>query len=204
MIDRVAIFGFADAKEGDELYDAAKATAKALAEAGYTVVDGGGPGVMKAATEGAKLVGGKVIGVTFHPKDARNFEGRDPKNKVDEEITTKSYIERTVRLMEQGQAYVIFNGGSGTISEFGMAWALARLYFGHHKPLILYGNFWNEVIETFKRSMKIRPEELRVFKIVNSPQEVIVAIMEFVKEIEEGKHGHVMRITNDVEGAFEL
>lgn len=198
-IDRVAIFGFADAKEGDELFTSVVEVSKALAKAGYTVVDGGGPGVMLAATEGAKQSGGKVIGVTFYPKDALDFEGRDPKNEIDEEVITHSYVERTLRLLERGQTFVIFNGGTGTISEFGMAWGLARLYFGHHKPLILYGQFWPEVIETFKKNMKIREEELRVFKYANSPGEVLNAIVEFEREIKQGIHKHI-RIVGDTEG----
>ncbi|OGE37102.1 hypothetical protein A3B45_04230 [Candidatus Daviesbacteria bacterium RIFCSPLOWO2_01_FULL_39_12] len=198
-IDRVAIFGYADAKEGEELFTSVVEVAKALAQAGYVVVDGGGPGVMLAASNGAKQGGGKVIGVTFYPKDALNFEGRDPKNEIDEEVITHSYVERTLRLLERGQTFVIFNGGTGTISEFGMAWGLARLYFGHHKPLILYGKFWPEIIETFKKNMKIREEEMRVFKYANSPQEVLNAIVEFEREIKQGIHKHI-RIVGDVEG----
>ena len=194
-IDRISFFGFADAKEGDSLYQEVASVAQELAKTGYTIVDGGGPGVMRAASFGAKLGGGKVIGVTFYPKDTMNFEGKDPKNELDEEVITHNYVERTIRLLERGQVYVIFNGGTGTISEFGMAWGLARLYFGHHKPLILYGDFWHEIIESFKKNMKIRPEELKVFKIVNSPHGVLVAINQFGQEIAQGKHEHI-KITN--------
>ncbi|MDP3973430.1 MAG: LOG family protein [Candidatus Daviesbacteria bacterium] len=204
-ISRVAIFGYADAKEGDELFTSVVEVTKALAQTGYIVVDGGGPGVMMAASRGAKLGGGKVIGVTFYPKTAMNFEGRDPKNEIDEEVITHSYVERTLRLLERGQTFVIFNGGTGTISEFGMAWGLARLYFGHHKPLILYGQFWPQVIETLKKNMKIREEELMVFKYANSPQEVLSAIVEFEREIKQGIHKH-LRIVGDTqgEGSFTL
>ena len=78
--------------------------------------------------------------------------------------------------MELGDAYVLFNGGTGTISEFGMAWGLARLYFGHHKPLILFGSFWHEVLEVIAKNMLIRPEEIRVYRIVTTPQEVLEEI----------------------------
>lgn len=203
-IDRVAIFGFADAKENEHLYIEVVSVAKLLAENGYVVVDGGGPGVMRAASTGAKKGGGKVIGVTFYPRDAMDFEGKDPLNVVDEEIITHNYVERTLRLMERGQVYVIFNGGTGTISEFGMAWGLARLYFGHHKPLILYGDFWHDIIAVFKKNMKIRSEELRVFKIVNDPQAVLEAITEFGKEIKAGIHPHIKVGNEDGEGAFTL
>ncbi|QQG43582.1 MAG: LOG family protein [Candidatus Daviesbacteria bacterium] len=190
-IEQVAIFGFADSKEGEPIYEEVFEVAKALAQAGYIVVDGGGPGVMRAATEGAKQGRGKVVGVTFYPEDEMNYEGRDPKNLFDEEIKTANYVERTLSLMKEGQIYVIFNGGTGTISEFGMAWGLARLYFGHHKPLILYGKFWEKIIASFKENMLLRPEELEVYKIVETPEGVLEAIKNFEEELERGEHQHI-------------
>jgi predicted Rossmann-fold nucleotide-binding protein len=126
-----------------------------------------------------------------------HFEGRDPENLFDIEIKTETYLERTLVLMREGQVYIVFNGGTGTISEFGMAWGLARLYFGHHKPLILYGDFWHEIIEAFKKNMLLRPEELQVFKIVNTPQGVLEAIKEFEAEVERGDHPHLKTTKSD-------
>lgn len=173
---KITIFGFADAKEGDQVWKDAFNTAKLLAGNGYVVVNGGGPGVMKAATLGAHAGGGKTIGVSFYPKNAPYFEGRDQTNPIDEEIKTKHYLERTLKLLDMGDAYVTFKGGTGTISEFGMAWGLARLYFGHHKPFILFGRFWNEVLETFAKNMYIRGEELKVYRIVETPEQVLEEI----------------------------
>lgn len=178
----ITIFGFADAHEDRPVWKDAYNTAKLLAEHGYTIVNGGGPGVMKAATLGAKEANGKVIGVSFYPKDAPYFEGRDKSNPVDQEIKTTNYLERTLRLLDIGDAYVIFQGGTGTISEFGMVWGLARLYFGHHKPFILYGSFWHEILEAIAKNMYIRGEELRVYRIVDTPKEVLEEIRKFEGE----------------------
>ncbi len=180
-ISKVAFLGFADAKPDDAEFKAAFASAKILAENGYTVVDGGGPGVMLAATEGAHAGRGKAVGVTYYwnPKDSDHpafFEGRDAKNNFDEEIKTDTYVARTLKIMDVSDVYVVFNGGTGTISEFGMAWGLARLHFGHHKPLILYGSFWHDIIEVLGKNMRLRPEELRVYHIVTSPEEVLLKI----------------------------
>lgn len=196
-IQYVAIFGYADTSENDELFQSVRSVAKKLAETGYTVVDGGGPGVMRAATIGAKEGGGKVIGVTLYSEDIPNFEGRDPKNLFDEEIKTTSYVERTLALMKNGQVYVVFNGGSGTLSELGMAWGLAKLYFGHHKPLILYGKFWENIINALKENMLLRPVELKVYKIVSTPEEVLDAIKTFEEELERGEHNHEMQTQSD-------
>lgn len=191
-IQNIAIFGYADAYENGELFKTVRAVSKKLAEAGYIVVDGGGPGVMRAATIGAKEGGGKVIGVTLYSEDIPSFEGRDPKNLFDEEIKTTNYVERTLALLKTGQVYVVFNGGTGTISEFGMAWGLAKLYFGHHKPLILYGNFWNKILSAFRENMLLRPQELEVYKIVDSPDEVLDAIWDFEEELKTGNHQHAL------------
>ena len=189
-VENITFLGYADAKESDDPFKAAYEVARLCAKEGYTIVNGAGPGIMKASTLGAHAGGGKAIGITFYPKDTPMFEGRDETNKVDELIVEQDYLDRTLKLLETGQIFVIFNGGTGTISEFGMAWGLARLYFGHHKPSILYGDFWQEIIFAFTRGMYIRPEERLVFKIVNRPEDALAAVNEFKEEISEEKHMH--------------
>lgn len=196
-IEQVAIFGSAHTPADSELAKQVFEVSKKLAEVGYIVVDGGGPGVMRAATMGAKSVGGKVIGIILETDENMHYEGRDPENKFDIEIKAKNYVERTVALMREGQVYVIFNGGTGTISEFGMAWGLAKLYFGHHKPLILYGEFWKKIIASFKENMLLTKEEQEVYKIVNTPEEVLQAILEFEEELQKGKHQHIQTTRGD-------
>ncbi len=197
-IKQISYFGFADAAPNDPLYKEAYECAKFLTKKGFVAINGGGPGVMRAVSEGAKAVGGKAIGVTFYPEDITNYEGRDPENPMDEEVEAKNYLERTMKLLELGDAYVIFRGGTGTISEFGMAWGLARLYFGHHKPLILYGEFWNEIITDFKKNMRIRPEDLKVYKVVKTPLEAYKAITIFENILKKQNNVH------DDEKAFQL
>lgn len=182
MIYNVTILGFSEAKPDEQLYQDAYEVAKILAQEGYTIVNGGGPGVMKAASEGARAGGGKTIGVYFNPKGMTNYEGRDPSNPVDKKIVLPNYLERTLKLLELGDIYVVFNGGTGTISEFAMAWGLARLYFGYHKPLILYGAFWHEILESIASRMLIREEELKVYRIVTTPQDALAAVRELALE----------------------
>lgn len=178
-IRQISYFGFADASPGDPLFQEAYECSKFLTSKGFVAINGGGPGVMRAVSEGAKEAKGTAVGVTFYPKDVANFEGRDKNNPFDIEIKCKNYLERTLKLLEMGDAYVIFKGGTGTVSEFGMAWGLARLYFGHHKPLILYGSFWNNIIKAFTENMRTRPEELEVFRVVTNPEEAYKAIQTF-------------------------
>jgi len=181
LIRNVAFFGDANISKNDPVYKDAFETAKILAENGFTIVDGGGPGVMQAATSGAQAGDGPTLTVTFDPVNAPGYEGRYVKNVPDKEIITTNYIDRMFKLMEYGDLFIIFKGGSGTISEFGTAWVLAKLYYGHHKPFILFGSFWAEMIDVFRKNMNIDKKELSVFEIVAKPEEVLTAINRLYK-----------------------
>jgi len=188
IIKNVAFFGDANISEVDPVYKDAFDTAELLAKNDYTIVNGGGPGVMNASTQGANRAGGETISVTFKPEDAPGFEGKYLKNVTDTEVETTNYIERMFKLMENGDVFVIFKGGSGTISEFGTAWVLGKLYFGHHKPFILFGDFWAELIDVIRKNMNIDNQEMSVFEICDKPQEVLNAINRFEKKLLEQKH----------------
>ena len=92
------------------------------------------------------------------------------------------------KLLEHADCFIIFNGGTGTLSEFGTAFVLARLYYPHHKPFILYGSFWKPIVKVLTDNMKIRKEALKVFKIVESKKQVLEVIEEFEKEIAKADH----------------
>ncbi len=187
-IKSIAFFGDADISEADETYIAAFDVAEALAKEGYVVVDGGGPGVMEAATSGATKGGGKTISVTFDPVNAPGYEGKYVGNVTDQEIVTTNYIDRMFKLMEYGDAFIIFKGGSGTMSEFGTAWVLAKLYYGHHKPFILYGEHWIPIIDAIRDNMNIDAKEYSVFEICRTKDEVLRTVQKFAMQISLRDH----------------
>lgn len=187
-IKNIAFFGDADISEADETYKSAFDVAEALAKEGFVIVDGGGPGVMEAATSGAVKGGGRTISVTFDPVNAPGYEGKYIGNVTDTEVVTTNYIERMFKLMEYGDTFIIFKGGSGTISEFGTAWVLAKLYYGHHKPFILYGDFWVEIIDVIRKNMNIDSKEYSVFEICRNKDEVLNAIAKFESRISGRNH----------------
>lgn len=185
QIEHVALFGSADVDKHHPLYQEAFKVARYLAYHGKTVVDGGGPGVMQAATQGAESVGGDTIAVTFYPKDMPEFEGRAEDNIPDIEIKTANYIERMFKLMHHADAFVCFQGGTGTLSEWSTAWLLAHLYYGNHKPIILYGEFWHELMNVVVEHFFIGDKELQVYKIVRNEEELVTALNDFEKELQE-------------------
>lgn len=187
---KIAFFGDAAVSENSTTYQMAYQAAKKLAKLGYTIVNGGGPGVMNAATKGADSVGGKTESVTFYPEHASGFEGRYLANNTDHEIKTDNYIERMYRLMEESDVFLIFKGGTGTISELGTAWVLAKLYYGHHKPFILVGSFWRPVIGALHDNLLIDVKEMDVFRIVDGIDEIIPKMRELEAALNKIDHTH--------------
>jgi uncharacterized protein (TIGR00725 family) len=131
-IKKVAIFGDADAKNNQMHYKSAYKIAKKLAENGIGIVNGGGPGVMKAATLGAKDGSGQSTIVIIDPlKEPKNFEGTDKENfkKATKVIKTKNFDERILKLFDIADAYVVMKGGTGTIVEMALCWQKAKFNY---------------------------------------------------------------------------
>lgn len=186
FIHNVTVFGYSESLPNDEEYIAAYDVSKLLAQNGFTIVNGGGPGVMYAASKGAKDGGGEVEVVYYEPQHVSHFEGKMNENLqiVDRASQESNYLERTRELLERGDAYIVFNGGTGTVSEFAMSWALARLYFEKHKPLIFYGPFWRNILDAFWKNMRVRENEYKVFKYATTPNEVLQYLLEYERMYE--------------------
>jgi ribulose-phosphate 3-epimerase len=173
-IKKIAFLGGADWQEDSQVYKDTFAVAKLLAENGYEIVNGGGPGVMRASTKGGHAGGGKVLAITYHPnKPKAHFEGVDPENDFDEEVYTLDYFDRTKVMLQNSEVHIIFQGATGTISEFGMTWASSRIHEGNHKPIVVYGDFWNTIIDCFSKTMNLRDGEADLLKICTTPEEVL-------------------------------
>lgn len=180
-VERVAFLGGASIEPNDKYFIEAVEVAKILAENKYKIINGGGPGIMRAATIGAKKANSDVLAITYHPAyKHKNYEGTDPENKFDDEIMTIDYFDRTKVMLQNSDVHIVFQGGTGTISEFGMSWASSRIHEGHHKPIILYGDFWNHIIKEFQTHMLMRPGEVELVKIVTTPQQVL----DYIKKLD--------------------
>ncbi len=180
--DRVAIFGGADIDQNHPLYQEVMTVAARLGELGKVVINGGGPGVMQAATAGAQTTGGKTVAVTFVPHNMPSFEGQSHNNRPDEEVKTANYVERMFGLMEQADIFICFRGGTGTISEWATAWLMAHLQYPNYKPLILYGHFWHQVMQTMIDNFLIDGIEQKVYRIVENADQLFAAISQLEQE----------------------
>ncbi len=182
-IKKIAFFGGADFDKQSSIYQEAFAVAQYVAATGKIIINGGGPGIMQAASEGAQAAGGKTLVITFYPQDLPEFEGRAAQNIADKEIKTANYIERMFKLMDNADLFICFKGGTGTLSEWATAWLLAHLYYGNHKPLILYGTFWHEFMDIVNKDFVIGYKESQVYRIVDNLSEFKVALRIFEEEM---------------------
>lgn len=163
----IAIFGSAKSKEGEPNYKLAFEVGRLLAERGYAVVNGGYGGVMEASARGAKEGGGKTVGVT-----TTEFSSRCNRF-IDEEIKVYTWQERVMALMSRADAYVVLDGGTGTLVEFSVAVEMMNKGLLQKKPLVVYGSFWKNVKEVLEKNPEIK---LDFVKIAGSPEEIIRAV----------------------------
>jgi len=179
-IKRVAFFGDADAKEIDQHYIDAFNTAKLLAQNGYIIVNGGGPGVMLASTLGAKSVKGKVEVVIIDEKVdmGKNYEESEIANlkNANQIYRTKTIQERTDKVVNLADAHIVFKGGTGTMAELSLVWEKAKFEYGRHEPLIFFGDCWKKTIEALVENLDFDKIERKVYAFANSPEEVLKII----------------------------
>ena len=113
----VSIFGTGRAGPGDPAYVLAEETGRLLAQAGFTIANGGYGGTMAAAAKGAGEAGGEIIGVTCSA-----FKNSKANQYITHEIVTKSLDERLDTLIKLGRDYIVLPGGTGTLLELAKVW----------------------------------------------------------------------------------
>ena len=143
MTRKVTVFGTSKAEDGDAVFALAQSLGRKLAEAGFTLVNGGYGGTMLAAAKGAQEAGGRVVGVT-----CRAFKRGKANAYVTEEHPTETLSERLATLIAMGDAYAALPGGTGTLLEVADVWEHKNKGFvGVDKPIVLVGEFWRPLLE---------------------------------------------------------
>lgn len=179
-IKRVSFFGDSGAKKTDQHYIDAFNTAKLLAENGYIIVNGGGPGVMLASTLGAKSVNGKVEVVIIDEKVdmGKNYEGNviEKEKDLNQIYRTKTIQDRTEKIVELADAHIVFKGGTGTMAELALVWEKAKFEYGKHEPLVFFGDCWKKTIESLVENLNFDRIERKVYAFADSPEEVLKII----------------------------
>lgn len=176
----VSIFGSARVTPDDPYYQKTEMLARRLAQKGFSVITGGGPGIMEAANKGAAEAGGKSVGMNIRLP----FEQK-PNAYANISIDYKYFFIRKVMFVKYAIAYVIMPGGFGTMDELFEALTLIQTRRIKSFPVILMGSeYWKGLLDWLKNTMirsgKILPEDLDFIAIIDDPDEVVKHIQKFV------------------------
>jgi uncharacterized protein (TIGR00730 family) len=174
----VSVFGSARIGEDDPMYEDAREVGAELAQAGFSVLTGGGPGIMEAANRGCKEAGGLSIGCNIelpHEQKLNDY--------VDLGVDFRYFFVRKTMFVKYAEAFVVFPGGYGTLDEFFEAITLIQTGKVMHFPVALYGSeYWAGLIDWLRERPlaegKIGPDDLTLFQICDEPQEVVAFIQD--------------------------
>lgn len=188
----VAIFGSARLRPDDPNYAAAQETARLLAEAGFGIITGGGPGIMEAANKGAQEGGSYSVGCNIELpfEQASNAY-------LDIALDFSYFFVRKTMFVKYSEAFIIFPGGYGTMDELFEALTLIQTQKVLHFPVILYNKrFWNGLLAWIKSSMlplgTISPEDLSLLHVSDDPQEICRIVTEAYQENYRQDHARVL------------
>ncbi len=177
--DAVSIFGSARTKKSDKFYKLAEKTTALLVKEGFTVITGGGPGIMEAGNKGATEANGESVGLNIDLP----FE-----QKANEYVKTlinfHYFFCRKVMFVKYAKAFVIFPGGYGTLDELFESLTLIQTKRIETFPVILVGShYWKGLLDWLKHTVAVErnidPKDLNMFTVVDTADEVIKEIKDF-------------------------
>lgn len=190
----VSIFGSARCGESSAMYKSARALGKLLAKNGYTVITGGGPGIMEAANRGAYEAGGESIGLDIQlPTEQR----RNPY--VTRSVGFHYFFTRKVMLSAAAQAYVFYPGGFGTLDEMTeMVTLIQTQKIPANVPVILVGKkYWTPFIAWVKKALLrenyIDAQDMRIMQLVDTPKEAF----DIIQTTHERPYGSLERLPTE-------
>jgi len=172
----VSIFGSARVRPGDDTYEKTVEIARKLAENGYHIITGGGPGVMEAGNKGAREGGSKSVGLNIHlPME------QEPNDFANVKLSFKYFFVRKVMFVKYAQAYVGMPGGFGTLDEIFEAITLIQTKRIKPFPVILVGSdywrpLWKWIEDTLLARTLISPDDLELVTILDNPDDVVKTI----------------------------
>jgi len=174
----VTIFGSARTKPEHPDYQKAYELGKLLVKAGFSVITGGGPGVMEAANKGASEAGGYSVGLNIRLP----FE-QEPNPYANVKLEFRYFFVRKVMLAKYSVAFVFFPGGFGTMDEMFEILTLVQTKKIRPVPIVLVEkNFWKPLYSWFTKTLipnqKISDADLNIFTIIDEPQEIVNYIKE--------------------------
>lgn len=180
-VPAVTVYGSARTQPEHEYYQLAEKIGYGLAEAGYGVITGGGPGIMEAANKGATAAGGISVGLNI----SLPFE-EEPNPYANFSLNFKYFFVRKVMLMKYSSGFVAMPGGFGSMDELFEALTLIQTERIKPVPVVLVGSaFWSGLVEWLQNTMvaegKINSEDVELFTILDDAEEVVTYLCDKIQ-----------------------
>jgi uncharacterized protein (TIGR00730 family) len=181
--DAVCVFGSARTEAGDEEYEQAREVGHAIAEAGMTVITGGGPGTMEAANRGAREAGGLSVGLNI---ELPHEQGLNPY--VDLGIEFRYFFVRKLMFVRYSDAFVCYPGGFGTLDETFEALTLIQTGKAFDHPVVLAGSgsYWTDLMTWMREHLlgagRLTAEDLAQAEVAADTREVMTALCAGLEE----------------------
>ena len=182
----VTFWGSARTTPDNRYYKDAEKLASKLAKKGFSVISGGGPGIMEASNVGAYKVGGKSVGLNIQLP----FEQKlNPYTTAS--LNFDFFFSRKVMLTFASEAYIYFPGGFGTLDEFFEIITLIQTKKINRIPVVLYGKeYWDPIVRLFQQNLvekfkTISPEDMELFKVIDDVDEAYKYVCREVKKIKK-------------------
>ena len=175
----VSIYGSARIQPGDELFTQTEEIARRLGEMGYSIITGGGPGVMEAANKGALEAGATSVGLNIElPEEQR------PNPYTTKSLTFRHFFVRKIMLVKYAAAYIIMPGGLGTTDELTEVLTLMQTHKIRPFPVLLFDSgYWNGFLEwlhnTVLRRGFISEEDFDLLRVCDEPDTVIEVVQKW-------------------------
>lgn len=178
----VSIFGSARTPVDHPYYHLAERIARLLSDSGFSVVSGGGPGIMEAVNKGAYAGKGPSVGLNIslpHEQSANAYQ--------DISLTFRHFFARKVMFVKYASAYVVLPGGFGTLDELMEIMTLIQTGKSRHIPVILvHAPFWKGLLDWFRDTLvtegTIGKDDLNLFQVLDKPEDVLQAIFKYYEQ----------------------
>lgn len=169
----VSIFGSARTKTDSPYYHKTIEISQKLAQAGFSIISGGGPGIMEAANKGCFEAGGTSIGLNIklpHEQSDNPFQSQS--------IYFKYFVSRKTTFFMNSSGYIILPGGFGTLDELFEALTLIQTRKAHKAPIIFVGSeFWDGLLQWIKKQLLennyISPNDINLFVVEDDPGRIV-------------------------------
>jgi uncharacterized protein (TIGR00725 family) len=171
----ITIFGSSIPKEGEDEFETAYQLGKLLAKNNFIVCTGGYRGIMHAVSKGASQEGGEAIGITV------DLWGTTPSKYLTKEIKCNSLFERISKLVETGDAFIVLQGGTGTLLELAVVWEFMNKSLLERTVILCHSKMWKDIVSIMDKQIEKEQRVTGLIKCCATINEMVDHLSNYFK-----------------------